>query len=54
MKSSNIGQISQVSNYIEEMDVLGLAKTKNTNLLEQHKTQTIVIADSGDFESMCK
>jgi transaldolase len=54
MKSSNIGQISQVPNYIEEMDVLGLAKTKNTNLLEQLKTQTIVVADTGDFESMRK
>jgi transaldolase len=54
MKSSNIGQISPVPNFIEELDVLGLAKTKNKNLLEQLKTQTIVVADTGDFESMHK
>lgn len=52
MKSDNYGQLNEVPNYIEERDVFGLVKPKNMNLLEQLKTQTTVVEDSGSFESI--
>ena len=54
MESDNYGQLNEVPNYIEERDIFGLIIPKNKSLLEQLKTQTMVVADSGDFESMCK
>lgn len=54
MKSDDYGQFNEVPNYINERDIFGLIKPKNMNLLDQLKTQTIVVADSGDFQSMRK
>ncbi len=52
MKSDNYGQLNEVPNYIEERGIFGLIKPKNMSLLEQLKTQTTVVADSVDFESI--
>ncbi len=54
MKSNNYGQLNEVPDFIEERDIFGLIKPKNMNLLKQLKTQTIVVTDSGHFESMRK
>jgi transaldolase len=52
MKSERFGGLSQVPYYIVERDVLGLIKQKSKSLLEELRTQTTIVADPSDFESM--